>query len=276
MKKTQSGSTNLFADEAGDGTLFDRKGRAIVGTEGCSRFFALGLLQVNDPGTLAIEFNNLRTRLLADPYFKNVPSMQPANLKTSLAFHAKDDLPEVRREVFALLSKRTDVRFFGIIRDKRKLLSYVNQRNGADPAYRYHPNELYDYLVRRLFRDRLHQHDQYEIFFAKRGKSDRTQALDDALKAAQINFAMKNAMPVAQSQIHIIPSIPKDEAGLQAVDYFLWAVQRLYEHNEERFISLLWPACRLVMDIDDTRYASYGTYYDKKRPLTYEAIENRQ
>jgi len=49
--------------------------------------------------------NNLRQSLLADPYFKRVPSMQPAARKTALMFHAKDDVPEVRRDVFALLQK---------------------------------------------------------------------------------------------------------------------------------------------------------------------------
>jgi hypothetical protein len=32
---------DYFVDEAGDGTLFDRKGRIIVGMAGCSRFFIL-------------------------------------------------------------------------------------------------------------------------------------------------------------------------------------------------------------------------------------------
>jgi hypothetical protein len=43
-------------------------------------------------------------------------------------FHAKDDLPEVRREVFALL-RRHPLRFLAVVRDKQKLedryLQYV-------------------------------------------------------------------------------------------------------------------------------------------------------
>jgi hypothetical protein len=33
---------HYFVDEADDGTLFDGKGRVIIGSEGCSRFFSLG------------------------------------------------------------------------------------------------------------------------------------------------------------------------------------------------------------------------------------------
>ncbi len=95
---------HYFVDEAGDATLFDRHGRIIVGTEGCSRYFILGLLNNPQPDRLGRDLEELRASLLSDPYFAKVPSMQPEAKKTALAFHAKDDVPEVRREVFHLLS----------------------------------------------------------------------------------------------------------------------------------------------------------------------------
>ena len=100
-----------FVDEAGDGTLFDRKGRVIIGSEGCSSFFISGLLDILDPVSLETDMKALREKFLNDPYFEGVPSMKPEAKKTSLAFHAKDDLPEVRRDVFSLLmGKNRDVR----------------------------------------------------------------------------------------------------------------------------------------------------------------------
>jgi hypothetical protein len=266
---------HYFVDEAGDPTLFNRRGNVIIGSQGCSRFFILGLLQVGNPASLEIEFTALRKRLLADPYFSGVPSMQPKAKKTAIAFHAKDDLPEVRREVFSILMKRKDLKFFAIIKDKNQLLSYVRQRNTADSNYRYSPNELYDYLVRRLFRDRLHTSDQYQIHFAKRGSSDRTQSLKAALRAAQERFAEKYHQPDTDAPIEMIPAFSKDFPALQAVDYFLWSLQRLYERGEERYISLLWPSFRLVVDIDDTRFAQYGVYYNQKRPLNLTAFTER-
>jgi len=62
-------------------------------------------------------------------------------------------------------------------------------------------------------------------------------------------------------------------AGLQAADYLLWALQRLYERREERFLQLLWPLVSLVHDLDNTRQARYGVYYTKKKPLTLAAIK---
>jgi len=265
-----------YVDEAGDGVLFSRKGHSLPGTEGCSKFFMLGLMRIEDAPSLLSELNALRTNLLADPYFRGVPSMQVSERKTALAFHAKDDLPEIRREVFALLSKRNDLHFCVIIRDKKKMLEYVRQRNQQDPDYRYNPNELYDYLVRRLFRDRLHKCDQYHIYFAKRGNPDRTQALKTALDQSKQRFANKFTRPLADSEITVFPVYPKDVPELQVVDYFLWSIQRLYEKEEDRYVSLLAPSIRLVIDMDDQRNAGYGKYYDRSHPLTYDAIRDRE
>lgn len=263
---------HYFVDEAGDGTLFSRKGKVIVGTPGCSCFFILGLVDIPDPVTLGHDLDDLRTQLLADPYFNGVPSMQPEARKTALAFHAKDDLPEVRREVFSLLLHH-DISFFAVVRDKLKVVEYVRQRNERDPSYHYNPNELYDYLVRRLFRDRLHKDDEYNIFFAKRGKSDRTEALLEALQTARNKFSQRWGI-VSDAPIHVFPTVPSICPGLQAADYFLWALQRFYERHEERFVTLLWPLVSLVHDVDDTREARYGVYYTRKKPLTLAAIKD--
>jgi len=270
----QVSARNYFVDEAGDATLFDWRGRSIVGLEGCSRFFILGLVDIPEPQVVGDDLEALRTRLLADPYFKGVPSMQPEARKTALAFHAKDDLPEVRREVFSVLL-RHPVRFFAVVRDKARVLEYVRHRNEVDPRYRYHPNELYDHLVRRLFRDRLHKDDSYAIHFSKRGKSDRTAALRQALDAARSRFAERYGI-AGQGFIHVVPCTPKERAGLQVADYLLWALQRLYERGEGRFVELLWQAFRLVHDVDDIRLAQYGVYYTQKKPLTGAALEGRQ
>lgn len=136
MEEDSPSALHFFVDEAGDPTLFDSNGRVLVGQEGCSAYFILGKLDVADPTALGATLNQLREALLADPYFKRVPSMQPQRRKTALAFHAKDDVPEVRREVFRVLMN-ADVRFYAVVRSKGDLLAYVKQRNELEPTYRY-------------------------------------------------------------------------------------------------------------------------------------------
>ena len=41
---------HYFVDEAGDPVLFNRRKQIVVGQEGCSTFFMLGLLEVAGPG----------------------------------------------------------------------------------------------------------------------------------------------------------------------------------------------------------------------------------
>lgn len=274
--RNSSGQTrHYFVDEGGDSTLFASRGKVIIETEGCSRYFMLGLLDVADPMSLQQSLDDLRVRLLNDPYFKDVPSMQPQAGKTALAFHAKDDLPEVRREVLALLRETTGLRYFAVVTDKWSVLEYVRQQNARNPDYRYHPNELYDYLTRRLFKNLLHKDGGYEIVFAKRGASDRTAALQTAIEIARERFTRQWGV-ASNAPIRVISSIPAQHAGLQVADYFTWALQRLYERGEDRYLHYLWNSVHLVQDIDDKRTAGYGVYYTQKQPLTAAALAWRK
>ena len=194
-----------FVDEAGDPVLFNQRKQIVVGKEGCSTYFILGLLQVPDPTTLGHELLDLRRQLLADPYFKNVQSMQPVRRKTAIAFHAKDDIPEIRREVFNLIMKH-DVRFFAVVRDKRRIVQIVREHNLKQPQYRYQHNHLYDKCVSRLFKDRLHKEDAYRIVFAKRGRSDRTEALLNSLETARQKFRQSWGVS-ATAPIEVVPSV---------------------------------------------------------------------
>jgi hypothetical protein len=262
---------HYFVDESGDPTIFGRKHKIMLGTPGVSDVFMLGLLSVGDPVSLSGELEGLRQSMLKDPYFKGVPSIQPAAKKTAIAFHAKDDLPEVRKAVFELLMKRDDLRFFATIKNKRVVLEYVLNRNQSDPRYHYNGNELYDFCVRRLFRDRLHASNQIEIVFAKRLNSDRTEALKGQLELARANFFNKYNQK-HETEISILTSTPGKAVCLQAVDYFLWALTRMYINREDRYINLLQPSIRLIMDIDDTRKNIKGEYYSQRNPIALAKI----
>ncbi len=266
-----SNTRHYFVDEHGDGTLFDRKGRVIVGAEGCSSHFALGVLDVPDPKGLSDRLVELRRSILADPYFRGVESLRPERRKTALAFHAKDDLPEVRMLVFRHLAGE-DVRFQAVIRDKMSFVAQVRNLNQQSETYRYTPNRLYDEMVKRLFRNRLHQADGYRICFASRGRADRSAALKAALERARANFRRSWGIDAdAPIEVSCVPSAAS--GALQAVDYFLWALQRVYTKGEDRFLSMLWPRISLIVDADDRRKSQAGRYYAREEPLTAESIK---
>ena len=255
---------DYFVDEAGDPVLFNSRKQVVVGKDGCSRFFILGALDVPDPIALEKDLQDLRRQLLADPYFQGVPSFDPARGKTAIAFHAKDDVAEVRREVLGLLL-RHELKFYAVVRDKHEVVGEVRRRNARDPRYRYRQNDLYDNLVERLFKDRLHKGKEFHVWFAQRGSSDRTAALRRALEAARSRFQRRWGKE-SSAPIHVAATIPSRCICLQAIDYFMWALQRRYERNEGRFLDMVWDKVGLVIDAD-SKETGYGSYYTRDRSL---------
>lgn len=262
-----SGKTaHFFVDEAGDLTLFGRRGTVLVGTEGVSKCFMVGLAHVVDPLALRNDLVALHENLLTDDYLKEVRSMRPEAGKTAKLFHAKDDCVEVRREVYKLLA-RHPIKVQVAIRRKWELIEEI--RRSERP---YNPNTIYDNLVKSLFKRCLHKADQNVITFARRGKSDREEALRQAIRRAQDNYERQTSIG-CRKLTKIIPSVPSENRGLQAVDYFLWAVQRLYEKGDDRYFNFLAPQFRLIMDFDDKRNGKgYGRWYSDADPLTKEKM----
>lgn len=177
---------HYFVDEAGDLSLFDKKGRVLLGLEGVSRTFMLGVAEIPSPQAANSALETLRANLMADPYFRGVPSFRTTERKTALYFHAKDDLPEVRREVFRILPQM-NARVHVVIRRKDELVTQ------AQTLFRYGRKlrawEVYDDLTMRLFRNLLHKADENEIVFARRGKVSREAELSGDKKGERKFFS---------------------------------------------------------------------------------------
>lgn len=282
MSEDSRETLHYFVDEAGDPALFQgRRGKPIMGTAGCSRYFILGKLEVDEPAMLAAKLHALRADMMADPYFAGVESFRPERKRTALAFHAKDDLPEVRRQVFHLLrSEQKTLRFHAVVCDKEVLTRKESAKRERETGYRYQPNALYDSLVRSLFSKFHRLADNYALCVARRGHKDRNQAITQALEHAEKDF--ERSFGFSRGGVdawRIVVSDPKTETCLQAVDYFLWALQRLYEvrldprtgeplPREDRYLNMLLDQ---VAEIHDLDYGlEHGTFFNPQRPLTIE------
>ncbi len=276
----------LFVDEAGTPTLFHESGKVIVDTFGCSRFFILGKLEVKNPAALASKLNELRRQMVANPMFAGTESFKPERKKTAVAFHAKDDLPEVRIPVFDLLRNvGNQLRFYAVVCDKFKLLKSEAAKRAAQPGYRFNENSIYDSLMRELFGKFHRLADRYEVCVAKRGNSPRNEALKTALVHAEGDFEKKFGFRRSQPDAWtVMVQSSKDNPCLQAVDYYLWALQRFYEVKfnaatkqpqidrntgltirEDRFLNAVWPQ---VGEIHDLHFGQpHGTFFTVQNPL---------
>ncbi|MBF8275138.1 MAG: hypothetical protein HW390_211 [Candidatus Brocadiaceae bacterium] len=252
-----------FVDEAGDLTLFNKRGSVLIGQEGCSSYFILGVAHITNPHDVRKRLDDLRSELLSDSYLKDIPSFHS---KTKLSFHAKDDCPEVRKDVYKLISSM-DIKVYGIVRRKKSILKMVQKQNQYDKTWKYNQNSIYDSCVKRIFKDRLHSAEENYVTFARRGKSDRNKMLFRELSKAIRNFE-KTSGKTVHSLHQVSSNYPSNEPCLQVIDYFLWALQRLYERHEDRYFNYLREKFIRIIDLDDKRFKDYGVYYDSRNVLT--------
>lgn len=114
--------------------------------------------------------------------------------------------------------------------------------------------------------------EENRITFARRGKSVREAALQDALNQAKRAFNRQHGTNHDRPTL-IASSVPSQHAGLQVTDYLLWALQRLYERQESRYFDAMATHYRLVMDLDDRRHNPYGEWFSDHNPLSLETMK---
>lgn len=252
MKKPKISDNWFFVDEAGDPTFYDRQGNLLIGQPGCSPILVLGFIETTDPKALRRTLLDLQQDIINDPYFSGVPSLS----KTAVAFHAKDDLPEIRYRVYKQLSTM-DFRAQFVV--ARKIERIFIQRFAASES------RFYDDLVSRLFQNVLHRYETNHIYFAKRGSRDRQQPLLNAIQQGINQFESKWNTKV-ESSTTIQAQIPSGEPCLSIADYMNWAVYRAFTRGEMRYYNVVAEKVSLLVDLfDTTRYPR--NWYNRRNPF---------
>lgn len=184
MKAPLTEHRYFFVDEAGDPAFYGKGKKLIVGTDGCSRMLSLGFLRTTQPDQIRIALLDLRERLAQDRYLAAVPSLR----KTLLAFHAKDDCPEVRKMVFETLNS-LDFSVQVVAARKQERIFRSKHQSSQDLFY----NEL----VSHLFERQLHLASENTITFARRGDKTKQHALRSAVEKGVAAF--RSRYPAATS-----------------------------------------------------------------------------
>jgi hypothetical protein len=257
MRKTKPGSIWYFVDESGDPVFYDRRGNLIVGQPGCSKILILGFIETQDPESIRKPVLNLQNEIIRDPYFQNVPSIA----KTAVAFHAKDDTPEVRYRFFKLIA---DLNFKCQFIVARKIERVFRNNFKADE------NLFYDHLVSMLFQSVLHRYQNNYIYYSKRGSRVRQKPLLEAIQEGVHRFERKWNTQV-ETEHFIQAQSPKGEPCLSIIDYMNWAVYRAFTRNEMRFYNVVEDKVDLLVDLYDSRNYP-NNWYNKKNPFDVKKI----
>lgn len=212
----------------------------------------LGLVEVSDPIPLRQAIQKLQSEIVNDPYFADFPSIQ----QTKVAFHAKDDVPEVRFQFYKLLANLNFQAQFVVARK----IERVFRNNFHSKEY-----EFYDHLITRLFEGKLHKHARNLIYFAKRGSRNRQAPIESAIEKSIQMFEQKwnttvNTQTVVQAQS------PAGEPCLSIADYMNWAVFRAFTRKEMHYFETVREKVSLLIDLYDTEKYPHS-WYTKKNPF---------
>lgn len=272
-----------FLDEAGDTTFYGKGKVPIVGQEGVSLCFMLGMVKIKEPlDSLRRRIVALQNEVAADIYYADVPSLQKKISKGGYYFHATDDIPEVRERFYRFINT-IDCSFEAVI-----------ARKSADRYAQQHQNreeELYADLLSHLLKNKVHQNHRMVLTIAQRGKTTRNSTLDKALQVARQRYvASRNNQTVRKRTGQGLLSFFSDivvesdlkanvvfnvqnqhtEPLLNVADYFCWAVQRVFEKGEVRYYNYLREKISLVVDLYDPEAGpgKWVNYYKPGNPLT--------
>jgi hypothetical protein len=276
MKTGKHHTVHRFLDEAGDCTFYGKKRKSIIGTTGVSNCFILGMIKFKEPiEPLREKILELQRQVSDDPYFQ-VPSVIKKKEKSGYFFHAKDDIPEIRKYFFDFI-KTVHFSFEAIV--ARKSIERFTTKHKDKEQY------FYADVLSHLLKNKLQKGKKLVLNIAEKGTSTKNQNLILALEKAKERFIenqnrksmhtgateyFKKRSDIA-SAIVFNETNPLQEPLLNVADYLCWAIQRIFEKGETRYYDYLKEKISLIVDVyDKEKYEGFENYYTPKHPLTAE------
>ena len=252
--------THRFIDEVGDTTFFGKGGVTILGQEGVSMAFGMGLVRIDRPlAEVRAEITALQKQVETDPLLYPLPSVAKRMAKGGFFFHACKDTPDVRT-VFLHYLRDLPCEIEVVM--ARKLPSiFVQKHHGKD-------DEFYADVLSHLIKSRLREPQRLVLNVAQRGSSTRAKVLDEALTKAVGSAGRQWQQHELQSQVGFNVQTPLTEPLLSVADYLAWSVQRVFEMGDMRYYTYLREKIRLVVDLYDTTGTNH--YDPTTHPLTAE------
>ena len=252
-----------FLDEAGDTTFFGKGKQLIVGNEGVSHAFTIGMVKINRP---LVEVRNevavLQRSVEHDAYLNVIPSVRKRIERGGFFFHACDDTPEVRQLLFRYI-KTLDCSFEAVV--ARKIPEIFTRKHN------HQETEFYADVLSHLIKNKLKMGGKLVLNISSRANSTNNRNLQAALEKATGRAVKINAPDILTTQVVFNVQNHRSEPLLNVADYLCWSVQRVFERGETRHYDFLGARIRLVVDLfDQAGYEGSRNYYRGNRRLTPE------
>lgn len=162
MSKGKKHTSYRFIDEAGDTAFYGKGMVPIIGNNGVSCVFILGMVRFRGSlDDIREKIIDLQQQIQTDLYYKNIPSLQKKIAQGGYYFHATDDIAEVREKFFKFI-KTLDCSFEAVV--ARKIPSVYEQKHNANET------EFYADMLSHLLK-KFQRNGTLILTIAKRGKS---------------------------------------------------------------------------------------------------------
>jgi hypothetical protein len=277
-----NGKTHIihrFLDEAGDCTFYGKKRKNILGTEGVSNCFILGMVKFKeDLQPIRVELQELQMQIANDPYFQ-VASVVKKKKSGGYFFHAKDDIPEIRKIVFDFILKKK-LSFEAVVA-RKSIERFTAQHKDKEQFF-------YADVLSHLLKNKMQKSQRLVLNIAEKGTSTKNNNLEMALEKAKERFAgsltrksINESDDLAGANVYNRQDIktgivfnvtkPVQEPLLNIADYLCWTIQRVFEKGETRYYDYMLEKISQVIDLyDKEKYEGFKNYYSAKNPLTAE------
>ena len=261
MDKKNTYLYHRFLDEAGDTTFYGKGKTPIIGTEGVSRCFILGMVTIHEPlDNIRQKIVDLQEKISSDLYFDDIISIQKKKAAYGYFLHAKDDIPEVRKMAFELIAS-IDCQFEAVV--ARKIYDLYERKHNGKEA------EFYADILSHLLQDKVQEPSRLVLNIAERKKCTTHQNLTKGLEKAIGRTNLNNKEAINRVVFNV--QRPTTEPILNLVDYFCWALQRVFEKGETRCYNFIRNKGMGVYDIYDFEKAKATRHiYGIQRFLTAE------
>ena len=233
--------SHRFLDEAGDTTFYGKGKVPIVGSQGVSCSFAIGMVKFHEELDAVRErVKEMQREIAADDYLRVIPSVAKKAAGRGFFFHATDDPPEVRERFFRFI-KALDCTCEVTV--ARKLPARFARKHHNSEA------EFYADVLGHLLHTKLKMGQKLVLNIAERGRSTRNHNLELALRKATRRFKKRHKSADVSSPVVFNVQNHHTEPLLNVADYFCWSVQRVFERGETRYYDFLGSKIRWVVDL---------------------------
>lgn len=227
------------------------------------------MLKVKEPlDDVRIKIADLQKSIEDDPYFQSIPSIQRRKNKNGFHLHANDDLPEIRKMGYELI-KAINCSFEAVV--ARKIYGLYERKHNGNEA------EFYADMLSHLLKNKLNKYDRLVLNIAGRSNCTTHSNLKRGLGKSVERSTMRNPDQPNDCEVVFNVQTPTSEPILNLADYFVWAIQRVFERGDTRFYDFISHKVSQVIDIYDfdnfqQPKAKSGAHYGRRRKLTQENL----